>query len=212
MEYSIRCETEADERIVEEITRQAFWNIHVPGCNEHYLAHLLRKSKDFIHELDFVISLNDEVIGNIMYTKSYVTNTENKRIDTITFGPVSVLPKYQKQGFGAKLIMFSMQKAKELGYSAIIIFGNPHDYCKHGFFGSKKYRIGILDRKYPCALLVKPLVENAFSGGFWSFHESETFEINESEFLIFDETFGKMKKDYRYSQEEFTILSHSFVE
>jgi putative acetyltransferase len=78
-----------------------------------FLAHLLRKLKDFIPELDFVISHNNEIIGNIMYTKSYVINSNNKRIDTITFGPVSILPKYQKQGFGSKLILISAMLQQE---------------------------------------------------------------------------------------------------
>ena len=38
----IRNEEERDFRAVEELTKKAFWNIHVPGCNEHYLAHILR--------------------------------------------------------------------------------------------------------------------------------------------------------------------------
>ena len=212
MEYSIRCETKNDERTVEEITRKAFWNIHSPGCNEHYLAHILRKSKDFIPELDLVISINDVVIGNIMYTKSYVINRANNKIETITFGPVSILPEYQKQGFGSLLINNSMQKAREMVFSAIVIFGNPHDYCRHGFYGSKKYGIGAYEGKYPCALLVKPLIENVFPKDNWDFHESEAYEIDESEFQKFDVSFEKMDKEYRYSQEEFNILSHSFVE
>ena len=35
----IRLETPADYRAVEELTREAFWNQYVPGCNEHYFVH-----------------------------------------------------------------------------------------------------------------------------------------------------------------------------
>lgn len=42
----IRNETEQDYTIVENITREAFWNLHVPGCDEHYVAHVLRKHED----------------------------------------------------------------------------------------------------------------------------------------------------------------------
>ena len=212
MEYSIRRETESDERIVEEITRKAFWDVHFPGCNEHYLAHMLRKSNDFIPELDLVISTNSAIIGNIMYTRSYILNTENHRMDTITFGPVSILPGYQKRGLGSLLISHSIEKAKEMGFPAIIIFGNPHDYCKYGFYGSKRYGIGIMGNKYPCALLVKPLIGNSIPHGLWDFFESKAYEINDEEFESFDKSFDQVDKKYRYSQEEFNILSHSFVE
>jgi hypothetical protein len=54
MDIAIRPETAADNRTVEEITREAFWNHHVPGCDEHYLAHVMRDHEDFVPELDFV--------------------------------------------------------------------------------------------------------------------------------------------------------------
>lgn len=66
----IRNETEKDYAIVEQITREAFWNLYVPGCEEHYLAHILRGHADFVPELDFVAELDGQVIGNVMYTKS----------------------------------------------------------------------------------------------------------------------------------------------
>lgn len=50
----IRNEEKKDFRAVEEMTKKAFWNVSVPGCNEHYLAHVLRGHPDFVPELDFV--------------------------------------------------------------------------------------------------------------------------------------------------------------
>jgi putative acetyltransferase len=212
MDYSIRCETKDDERIVEEITKKAFWNVHHSGCNEHYLAHLLRKSGDFIPQLDLVITVNGRIIGNIMYTRSHIENKAGQRIETVTFGPVSISPEFQKKGYGRLLIGQSIQMAKDMGFKALIIFGNPHDYCKHGFCGSKKFGIGIPGGKFPSALLVKPLVDGVFPEGFWTFHESPAFDIDESGFEKFDSGFEKMKKEYRHSQEEFAVISRSFVE
>lgn len=66
----IRNEEQKDWEVVEKITRQAFYNLYVPGCVEHYLVHIMREHKDFIPELDFVLELDSQVIGNIMYTKA----------------------------------------------------------------------------------------------------------------------------------------------
>lgn len=66
MNIVIRREKETDHRIVEELTREAFWNLHSPGCDEHYLVHILRTHPDFILEMDYVAELNNKVIGNIM--------------------------------------------------------------------------------------------------------------------------------------------------
>jgi len=73
----IRKECENDYRQVEELTREAFWNLHVPGCDEHYLVHVMRSHSDFIPELDFVaIAIKDikdnEIIGLEKLPKIYV--------------------------------------------------------------------------------------------------------------------------------------------
>ena len=69
MEVLIRNEREEDARAVEEVTREAFWNLYVPGCSEHYIVHTLRKHKDFIRELDYIAIVDGRVVGNIMYTR-----------------------------------------------------------------------------------------------------------------------------------------------
>lgn len=47
MTIKIRNEEIKDYRVAEELTRKAFWSLHVPGCEEHYLVHVLRNHKDF---------------------------------------------------------------------------------------------------------------------------------------------------------------------
>ena len=66
----IRNEEKRDYKIVESMTRKAFYNLYIPGCVEHYLVHRMREHQDFIKELDFVIELDGQIIGNIMYTKA----------------------------------------------------------------------------------------------------------------------------------------------
>ncbi len=75
-----------DWEIVETITRQAFYNLYVPGCVEHYLVHNMREHEDFISELDFVLELNGNVIGNIMYTKAKLIDENKNKKDILTFG------------------------------------------------------------------------------------------------------------------------------
>lgn len=61
MELKIRREEPKDYETVERITREAFYNMYIPGCVEHYLVHIMRGHEDFIPELDFVLELNGEV-------------------------------------------------------------------------------------------------------------------------------------------------------
>ncbi len=80
---TLRLETEVDYRVVESITREAFWNLHVPGCDEHYLTHVLRQSPDFIPELDFVAVIDDEIVGNIMYAHSIIGAMKTRNIRSL---------------------------------------------------------------------------------------------------------------------------------
>ena len=62
---TIRLETEKDYRAVEELTREAFWNVYVPGASEHYFVHMMRNHPDFIPELAFVLADDSVQIGDI---------------------------------------------------------------------------------------------------------------------------------------------------
>ena len=43
----IRKETKNDYYDTELMTMRAFWNLHGPGCNEHYLVHKLREAAEY---------------------------------------------------------------------------------------------------------------------------------------------------------------------
>ena len=208
---NIRNEKETDYRRVEEITRKAFWNLYVPGCVEHYLVHIMRSHDDYIPELDFVIEVDNEVIGNIMYTKAKLIDESGKEKDILTFGPVCILPEYQRKGYGKKLIEYSFEKAAELGYDVIVIFGNPGNYVSLGFKSCIKYNVCLDNGAYPTAMLVKELKPGALDGRKWIYHQSSVLDINEQEAQRFDEDFEPLEKKYRPSQEEFYIYSHSVI-
>ena len=95
----IRKETKADYETVEALIRRSFYNLYIPGCVEHYLVRRMRNHEDFIRELDFVIELEGEIIGNIMYTKSRLTDESGREKEIVTFGPVCIAPEYQRKGY-----------------------------------------------------------------------------------------------------------------
>lgn len=129
----IRNEKKKDYKIVEEITRESFYNVYMPGCVEHYLVHMMREHEDFIPELDFVLELDGEVIGNIMYTKSKLTDEAGTIKEILTFGPICIAPKHQRKGYGKMLMESSFEQAKALGYDTVVIFGSPANYVSSGF-------------------------------------------------------------------------------
>ena len=97
---TIRPERESDYPQVEDIIRQAFYNLYTPGCTEHYLAHVIRPHPDFLPELDLVLELDGRVVGSIMYTKSTLADEAGQEKGILTFGPVCIQPGYQRRGLG----------------------------------------------------------------------------------------------------------------
>ena len=208
----IRNEEEKDYKRVEEITRKAFWNLYIPGCIEHYLVHVMRPHKDFLPELDLVIEVDDQIIGNIMYTKTRLIDESGEEKDILTFGPVCILPEYQRQGYGKKLMEYSFEQAAALGYDVIVIFGNPNNYVGRGFKSCKKYNVCLENGTFPAAMMVKELKPEVLDGRKWVYHQSPVFEIDEQEAGLFDEGLDRLEKKYQPSQEEFYIHSYSIIQ
>lgn len=209
--FIIRNEEAADYRIVEEITRKAFYNLYVPGCGEHYLVHIMRQHSDFIPELDFVAELDGQVIGNIMYTKAKLIDEAGTEKEILTFGPVSIAPEYQRMGYGKALMEHSFQQAVLLGCDVIVIFGSPANYVGRGFQSCKKHHICLENGKYPAAMMVKELIPNALDGRTWRYYDSPVMALSEEDAQRFDDTLEKMEKKHLPSQEEFYIMSHAFL-
>lgn len=212
-DYTIRRETMNDYREVENLTREAFWNQYVPGCDEHYFVHMMRDHEDFIPELAFVLEKDGVIIGNIMYTRSKLVDENGNEKVILTFGPIGILPEYQRKGYGKALIEYSFERALELGYDTVVIFGNPGNYVGRGFKSCKKYQVCLGNEIYPSSLLVKELVSGVLDGKKWSFHESSAGEVcgDEEAVAAFDATFPPKEKCWKPSQEEFYINSHSLV-
>ncbi|MFT8872344.1 MAG: N-acetyltransferase [Sporolactobacillus sp.] len=207
----IRNESKNDYRAVEELTREAFWNLNYPGCDEHYLLHVMRQHEDYIPQLDFVAEIDGHFVGNIIYTKSELVDETGYKKDIVTFGPFSVLPAYQRNGIGKALLAHSSAKALEMGYDTIVIFGSPSHYITRGFKSCKKYNICVKGNAFPSAMLVKELKPFNPDGKKWTFYESPVFEINPKNAGEYDKLFEPKEKKYQLSQEEFYIYSHSSI-
>ena len=102
--------------------------------------------------------------------------------------------------------------AATLGYDVIVIFGSPANYVARGFKSCKKFNVCADNGRYPAAMLVKELVPGALDGRKWVYRDSPVMAFSEEEAQRYDDTLEKLEKKWQPSQEEFYILSHSFVE
>lgn len=196
---------------VEKLIREAFWNLNMPGCSEHYLAHIMRSHEDFIPELDFVAKADGKLVGNVMYTKSKLIDETGKEKDILTFGPLAVLPQFQRQGYGKMLLEHSFRKAVDMGYDVIVIFGSPANYISSGFKSCRRYNVCLDNDYFPTAMLVKELKEGALDGRKYIFRESPVYDFDPAEAEEYDKLFPPKEKKILPCQEEFYIYSHSSV-
>lgn len=203
MSIIIRQEEERDYRRVEEIAREAFWSLYFPGTDIPVVVNKLRRSSDFIKELTYVIEVNGKVEGAIFYTNSKIIDKKEEEHKVISFGPVFISLEFHRQGLGRKLITYTIEKAKEMGYRAIITLGYPYHYEPYGFLGGKKYGISMPDMKFYKGLLVLSLYEGALENisGYVIF--SDDLEATQEEIEEFDKRFPYKEKGFQESQLEY---------
>lgn len=204
MHITIRNEQVRDHFEVETITRNAFWNLYIPGCTEHFIIHNLRTHPDFIPQLCFVIEVDGNIVGSIFYSHSNVVDADDTTYKTITFGPVSIDPALQRSGLGRRLITHSIVQAQALGHGAIIIGGYPYHYKPYGFVGAKKYNIGLEDGNYYTGIMALPLIDgylDHIKKGI--VHFSDSMSPDEHTFEAFDAQFPTKNKEITPAQDEF---------
>ena len=138
---NIRLEQTKDYCEVENLTREAFWNVYRPGCTEHYVLNQYRSNPDFIPELDFVMEEDGRIIGHIMFSHAELVLPDGTHKPSWTFGPISIHPDYKRKGYGLKLLQYALEKACEMGVGFLCMEGNIGFY-KHAGFGLAS-RLGI---------------------------------------------------------------------
>ena len=138
---TIRLEKPEDYREVENLVREAFWNVYRPGCSEHYVIHVLRDDPAFVKELDFVMERDGALIGQNMFMRTVIEADDGRSIPVLTMGPIGITPALKRHGYGKKLLDCSLEKATAMGFGAVLFEGNIGFYGKCGFSYSRNFGI-----------------------------------------------------------------------
>lgn len=197
---NIRLEKEEDYFNIENLTREAFWNVYRPGCDEHLVLHKLRNVASFIPELDYIAEIDGRMVGHIAYSRMFCGENRQMSEEIIGFGPISVLPEVQKMGIGQELIHFSMQKAKNLGYKAVLITGSDQYYPKLGFEKASNYHIYLpgMEEQEASFFMVKELEKGYLSNHAGVYDFDSCFIVDNMELEDFEKKFQeKVKREPR---------------
>lgn len=187
----LRQEVPEDYRAVEEVVREAFWNHHSPGCDEHYLLHHLRTDEAFIPALSYVAELEGKIVGQICYTHGHIESDFGDQIPVLCFGPLAVLPQLQGRGIGAKLVAETLKQARRLGHLAVLIYGDPDYYSRLDFEPAENYQIGTPNNDYADPLQIYVLNPDTFNSLHVKgrFFEASGYQIEGEAARAFDLTF-----------------------
>jgi predicted N-acetyltransferase YhbS len=211
----IRLEEKKDYKAVENLVRESFWNVYRPGCSEHYVIHVLRDDPAFVPELDFVMCLIERVddlsdcsaaeqegrdarlIGQNMFMKTVIEADDGRMIDVLTMGPICITPKLKRKGYGKALLDYSLMKAVEIGYGAVLFEGNIDFYSKSGFDYASKYGIRYHDLPEDADssfFLCKELIPGYLDGVTGVYQTPQGYYVKDEDVDEFDKGFPTKEK------------------
>lgn len=189
MAMTLRREEPSDYGAVEQLTRDAFWGLSGPRCDEHLLVHRLRDIDAFVPELDVVAVIDGIVVGNVMYSRARVV-ADRRAWDVLTFGPLSIAPRYQGRGVGGALMRHTLADATRLGHRAAVVYGHPDYYPRFGFVRGSQVGITSPGGASPDALMALALIDGGLDGVRGEFLEDPVFHLDPAEAEAFDDTFS----------------------
>ena len=193
----IRPETEKDYREVENLVRESFWNVYRPGCSEHYVIHVLRDDPAFVKELDFVMEQNGRLIGQNMFMRTHIDADDGREIPVLTMGPIGITPELKRKGYGKKLLDYSLEKAADMGFGAVLFEGNIGFYGTNGFDYAGKFGIRYHDLpegEDASFFLCKELIQGYLDGVTGVYQTPQGYYVNDDDVDEFDRSFPEKVK------------------
>ncbi len=119
-DFLIRIETDSDREGIEELLLEAF-----PSSSEAELVRQLREDGDV--ESSLVAVEGGKVIGHALFSKLRAPS------GALALGPVAVTESRRRQGIAAALIKAGIERARDDGWMAIVVLGDPSYYQRFGF-------------------------------------------------------------------------------
>ncbi|MBE6751550.1 MAG: N-acetyltransferase [Ruminococcaceae bacterium] len=193
----IRNERKDEQREVENLVRESFWNVYRPGCLEHYVLNQLRNDKAFIHELNFVMEKDGKIIGQNMFMHAVIKADDGRDIPILTMGPICIANELKRQGYGKILLDYSLEKATEMGFGAICFEGNIGFYGKSGFTYASEFGIRYHDLPADADasfFLCKELKNGYLKGVTGEYTPPQGYFVNEDDAENFDKQFSPKEK------------------
>lgn len=123
----IRPETADDTGAIDLINMSAF-----AGDAEARLVDELRKTPAYVPELSLVAEDGGRVAGHLMLFRTTLAVGESEKT-ILTLAPTAVVPSRTHRGLGTALVREGVERARQMGFPAIVEVGFPAFYQRQGF-------------------------------------------------------------------------------
>ena len=196
-DFIIRPEKEEEYKDIENLVREAFWNVYRPGCSEHYVIHVLRDDPAFVKELDLVMEKDGRLIGQNMFMRTVINADDGREIPVLTMGPIGIAPECKRRGYGKALLDCSLEKAAALGFGAVLFEGNIDFYGKSGFDYARNFGIRYHDLPEGADdsfFLCKELVPGYLDGVTGVYQTPAGYYVDDADVEEFDKAFPPKEK------------------
>lgn len=130
-----------------------------------HLVEEIRSKKYYLPELELIMTdEHDQLLGYAMFSRFHIEGRYENELLMLT--PVAVKTEFQRQHISKELLEYGFDKAAKMGYRAVLVEGNPRNYCSRGFQPSYKYGIEAgpdIHLPHPDCLMVKELAPGALA-------------------------------------------------
>lgn len=136
----IRPETNQEFFAIYDLVQEAFKTAKVADGDEQEFVNHLRAGANYLPQLALVAEDKGQLVGHMMLTKIVITEAK-RSVNSLLLAPLSVVLKYRNQGVGSLLVKEGFKRAKELGYTAVFLVGDPAYYQRFGFKSIAEFNI-----------------------------------------------------------------------
>ena len=117
---------------------EAIYAVNVAAFERENEANLVNQLRGVANTLSLVAIESEQVVGHIFFSPVEIDREYPQKSIILGLAPLAVLPHYQRQGIGSRLIKYGLRECADLGHKAVVVLGYPAYYSRFGFVAAKE--------------------------------------------------------------------------
>ena len=138
-----------------------------------------------------------KLVGQNIFMRTIIEADDGKNIDVLTMGPIGIIPELKRKGYGKAILDYSLEKAAEMGFGAVLFEGNIGFYGHSGFDYASKFGIRYHDLPEDADssfILCKELIPGYLDGITGVYQTPKGYYVEDADVEAFDKDFPPKEK------------------